>query len=601
MPDSTVANPFGVTTPEDLAAEEVVELFVNVPAQDKLLPLAHTFVHGARGTGKSMLFRWLEPDCQRAHLGCKLSELPAFAIYVKIKQSELQNTDMAQLKGRHGDSVLNEHFMVLFVAFKLFEALEKAFSEETALAEEPQMLADLQARLQRCLVHIGETQREVNGTGLEWLKRAKETFEDMYKKMLLYFRSLFPDGDMRYVGPIAGYLDFLIPLVRAVRQIPIMPEGPIFMLLDDADNLSETQTKILNSWVATRTCNDICLKVSTQLGYKTYRTVSGFTIDTPHDYSEIDLTESYTTSFSSYLGSVREIVHRRLRRHASLCKMLKAPTPEEFFPPNAKQEKRIREWYDQIKKAALDNPRGYRPEDDAYRYAIPEYIKSLKGTRKSGHTFSYSSFEQMVNISSGVVRDFLEPAARMFAEQSAENNDNPVVSITHQIQNKILREYADEAMTAAFEKMEGEEPVAFHTPETVRALNNLLRAMGATFHRILLSERSERRVFSIALSNLPDEELQKVLRLGVRFGFLHQSVIGNKEGTGRTRLYIMHRKLAPSFLLDPSGFAGYLFVTNRTLHDSMANSNRLLRNIGPDGEETDAETDQLVLPFAKGW
>lgn len=599
MSDELGVNPFAITTPEELDADEVVELFVDVADYHKLLPPAHTFIHGARGTGKSMIFRWLEPDCQRAHLNRDLSELPFFAVYVKIKQSELQNTDMSQLDGHHGDAFLNEHFMVLFVAFKVFEALEKAYSGNPVLANDPEVLSGLQDQLSRCFKHMGETTRTVPGIGSQWLSNAKQALEDMYKEMLLYFRSIFPNRELRYDGPLAGYVDFLVPLVRAVRQLSIMPTGPVYILLDDADNLSRVQTQILNSWVATRTSTDISLKISTQLAYKTYRTVSGFTIDTPHDYSEIDLTQTYTTRFGPYLDGVKAIVQKRLARHATLCEMETVPTPEAYFPPNTEQDDRIAAMYTKIKEAAANNPRGYRPADDAYRYAIPEYIKSLKGPRKSGSTFSYSGFKQLVNISSGVIRDFLEPAARMYAEQKVGTSGTPVIAITHQIQNKIIREYSDEVMTVAFEKMDVEEPVESHTREMVHALHNLLRSMGSTFHRILLSDRSERRVFSIALTNYPDEQLQSILTLGVRLGYLHQSVIGNKEGTGRTRLYIMHRKLAPSFLLDPSGFAGYLFVTNRTLHEAMSNPSNLLRHIGPDGEEKDTEADQLILPFSE--
>lgn len=99
--------------------------------------------------------------------------------------------------------------------------------------------------------------------------------------------------------------------------------------------------------------------------------------------------------------------------------------------------------------------------------------------------------------------------------------------------------------------------------------------MGQTFHDILVSDRSERKVFSIALSNIPDNEIKQVLKTGVRLGYLHEATIGNKAGNGRTWLYILNRRLAPSFVLDPTGFQGYLFMTNEDLHIAITTGKQL--------------------------
>ena len=57
-------NPFRVVTPEDMAAAEVAGLFVHPPDAYKIEGPGHTMLSGARGCGKSMIFRYLLPDCQ---------------------------------------------------------------------------------------------------------------------------------------------------------------------------------------------------------------------------------------------------------------------------------------------------------------------------------------------------------------------------------------------------------------------------------------------------------------------------------------------------------------------------------------------------------
>ena len=57
-------NPFTVKTPEGLAAAEAASLFVDVFTDFyKIRDPGHAMLNGPRGSGKSMMFRYLEPDC----------------------------------------------------------------------------------------------------------------------------------------------------------------------------------------------------------------------------------------------------------------------------------------------------------------------------------------------------------------------------------------------------------------------------------------------------------------------------------------------------------------------------------------------------------
>ena len=114
---------------------------------------------------------------------------------------------------------------------------------------------------------------------------------------------------------------------------------------------------------------------------------------------------------------------------------------------------------------------------------------------------------------------------------------------------------------------------------------------------LLDSDRAERRVFSIAFSDKPDKEVLSILRLGTEEGYFHESTIGNKEGTGRTRLFIMSRRIAPCFNLDPTSFAGYLFVTNERVRQATQNPKAFLRDVEKLGLDKAFECEQLDLDF----
>ncbi|AZA64392.1 hypothetical protein EG345_06490 [Chryseobacterium carnipullorum] len=98
------------------------------------------------------------------------------------------------------------------------------------------------------------------------------------------------------------------------------------------------------------------------------------------------------------------------------------------------------------------------------------------------------------------------------------------------------------------------------------------------FRKIFVSDRTERVVFSVALNDLPDEELKEILELAIHYGYLHQSTIGNKQGTGRSKLFILSRTLAPYFKLDPTGFKGYKFMNSDLLKTSLTNPQSFITN-----------------------
>lgn len=102
-------------------------------------------------------------------------------------------------------------------------------------------------------------------------------------------------------------------------------------------------------------------------------------------------------------------------------------------------------------------------------------------------------------------------------------------------------------------------------------------------------------MFSIAFLDSPESDIVDIFNLGVQFGYFHRAMIGNKEGTGRTPLYVLSRRLAPHFNLDPFGFAGYLFIGNDRLREAMEAPDAFLRKVKQRGIKEAFEERQLQL------
>jgi hypothetical protein len=173
----------------------------------------------------------------------------------------------------------------------------------------------------------------------------------------------------------------------------------------------------------------------------------------------------------------------------------------------------------------------------------------------------------------------------------------PIKDITSKIQNEIIRDAASEALLYEMDKNRKEGDPDAVPREDIDRLINLVQGLGGLFRQILLSNKSERRVFSIALSDELSALVERILDIGINFGFFHRSTIGrkNRKSGGRTKLFVMNRRLAPNWTLDPTGFSGYLFIMNSVLEEFINNPHKMLSRIEASGELQDMEVEQLNL------
>ena len=357
--------------------------------------------------------------------------------------------------------------------------------------------------------------------------------------------------------------------------------GGLGLFLFGMKILSEGMQKILNTWVSCRTTQYLCIKISTQLRYLTYRTLNGQLIESPHDFSEVDISTLYTSKTEHYQKRLYDIVSKRL----SLANIVH--TPDEYFPSDSAQDKKIEAIKRELKEAwEKGEGKGYRASDDVTRYAIPEYMKTLAGNKKNSATYSYAGFKNIVDISSGVIRFFLEPAAQMYAATKAQQtNDDYVSSIPSNIQDNVLKDWSEDFILSEFEKLKkdvnGNSDVSAqynNDKSVVSELFSLINGLGILFRKVLLSDGSQRRIFSIMVNGKMDDRLQRVFELGIEWGYFQMSTAASKEGAGRRYRFVLSRRLAPYFKLDTSSYAGHLSVTVSDLNLACKDHEKFVKN-----------------------
>lgn len=570
-----VQNPFDIKTPEQNTAQDVVDLFVDVFADfHQVLEKGHTFLNGPRGSGKSMMFRYIMPDCQVLAQKKPISELEYFAIYIPIKLTNINTPDLGRLE-QNAEIIINEHLLSTYVISKALASVINIFGDDLN-THEAEINSFFTKVFNPIIDYSGyKIKNEAESkNGRDIVQYMADIVTKMHNECFQYCRRIALTAEIReqYNGSITDFIDFVSPIIVGIKQLPFFPPNkPIYLLIDDAGYLSLSQTKILNTWVSYRTTKDICFKISTQLDYRTHITSNGKRIDSPHDYSEINISTVYSSSKSIYNERISEIVKKRLEKYLGL----KVTDAREFFPEDKEQKQQIEVIYNKIRDERHDPDKNYAGTDAAKRYAVPEYMK-YQQQHRAGYHFNYAGFDQLVAISSGIIRHFLAPAQEMFSTLQAESKDGKYDFIPDSIQDRVIKRYSTAFLTDEFEKYRNDCDVS--TQSKADKLFNLIESLGELFHKILVSDLSERRVFSAALTDRPDDELSEILKMGEQYGYLHKSTIGNKQGTGRNRLYVLSRILAPHFKLDPSSFAGYQFLDSNKLKLALTNKKAFINS-----------------------
>lgn len=570
-------NPFEIKTPESNSAEDILELFVDVFSDFwQVKEAGHTFLNGPRGSGKSMMFRYMMPDCQMLKTGCKARDLDYFAVYVGIKQTNINNTDLDRLSN-HATLIINEHLLSTFVIANVMKSVLQTFKEQ--LDEYTEEIKDFYLSTFTKYVsqsgYEGEIDKDFEDCeGSHLMLRMIKIVEAMELECKKYCNRLALNRNMTipYTGALTDFVDFVSPIIMDLKHMSFFPQGkPFYILIDDAGYLNLAQTKVLNTWVSYRSTKDICLKISAQLDYKTHLTANDKRIDAPHDYSEINISTVYSSKTSEYNNRIREIVKKRLEKYLNLN-----IEPEVFFPKDEEQERAIEEISKALSEKYYDPERPYAAGDAARRYSRPDYIKNLQKIHKSGAHYSYAGFDQLVAISSGIIRYFLAPAQEMYSVMIAKNPNAEIKEIVPGVQDEVIKRYSDNFLQGQFDDIRKDQGMDLPL-EKADKLYNLVDSLGELFHVILVSDASERRVFSVALTDNPDEELYEILDKCEHYGYIHKRTIGNKNGTGRNRMYVLSRVLAPHFKLDPMSFAGYKFMNSSTLKIALTNKRRFLK------------------------
>lgn len=599
-----INNPFEHFYPEDLMPEEIISLFIKEYTEhNSLTAYKHTIVEGSRGSGKSMLFKYLEPACQALDNGgwdkFMLKPRSFIGVYINCNTGDYRKKEFEELlKSDQVPSLLARKIIVHDFIMRICEWTVNTLLKQFDTSQlDGKLISEIINALDSRHIHndFTPTLMALKNVVHHEINLVRESTEEFYRKYAL------PGNNFSYAGnltePSLSEGSFLSIFFGNLRKAVNAEKIPFFLLFDEAGKqmLLPTQQELINTFMTQRVHSLICVKVSVRPeSYVTDIDLNGNNIQHVHDYDTINLDALYTNNTQSYYQRILEISNRRLELANFVTKDIREFIPErEFEKEKMREAERLTaEEYDEL-------PKDRKPEDKqnyVSKYARARFFQVLYKA-----PYWYTGFDNLVHFSAGITRSFLDPCFDMvgkYMQKNPEASMEAIEFIPFEIQWETIRAFSDDFMDKELlGRIHRRDPSSIERKQ-LEYLFTLIESLGEAFKERLKNRASRvPRIisFSIKETILTDRDLEAVLQLGLQNCFFQKRWYRGKSGREMLECYILNRRLCPRYGLDLSGFQGRIELSQESLRMAMADKQGFLRWFLSKEKTGEVETSQLEL------
>ena len=533
-------NPFQFGAANDFSPEKVLEYYIEDFNYSRFIhSTRNVFVLGERGSGKTMtlLYHTLATQRRKAEEKNVSRSLDHIGVYIPCNTPLMHRTEH-ELFGAFKAEVLSEHFLVLGIAYWLAKTLD----------ENADLVGDMGTST------LGEELGEAIG-------RRMQAGKPFFKQVLAFARQEIRDTQRvinradseSFYNQALSFSTLLMPLFELLRQISALSSSHFLLMVDDAHDLNPHQIRVLNSWIAYRDHPAFSFKVATvKVDRPPLITSTGGFILEGHDFTVVDMEKPVQNEQSEFGRLGERIIGRRLERIG--CNR----TPEEFFPVHSSVTKGLAEAKEAARAEALKRyPDGSKTQisDYVYKYQRAIYFRRSQ----KANLPVYSGFKTIVYLSTGVVRNLLEPCYWMYekalSEAAVGAGAFSFEGISPTIQNAIIMQQSGKAWERLRDGLD--KVVVGCSDEDGRRVHRLFEQLAVFFRARLFSEGSEPRATSFSISGRDQvakfREVERLLRIARKATLLYAREGAAKDYGSREYYYVPNRILWPIRGLDPQG------------------------------------------------
>lgn len=535
------SSPFSDFYGHDLSVSDVSDIFVeNSQLTSELSGKHNSFIWGVRGSGKSMLLKYFDVEVQSKISGgfnSYIQKTDAFiGIYLNLGSGvfNIKNLDL----DTHSDSimlypslayVITEHLIISSICEKLFDKLDKVANFQANKDAD----AILQTKVNR-LLNINQS-GDLSVPTADVLKRlliAIKSEKDKARDALAYYviGEEIPFDNISLLN-----YSKLIDVVGAVDEwlqtyFVGIPCIPVYLLLDDVNNLFLYQQQLLNSWIGQRVFSTICFKVACEpFEYRTFSTISDSNrvLQIHADYKEIFLDFDVLFEKDNRRKLYIDIADRRLKRFAQDNNFTPPLHIESIFPKDPEQAHRICILREELAEK-------YGETRERSRQVWPEYHRRY--VRK------YAGIDDIIALSFGNIRDYLILCDSLYHRFLEKKQGK----LSPQIQHNVIKRFSNDFLSRQSLLGVSDDSV---DNSLYTFLVNILALMK---YRLIQSSYKEKTFDAFVIKDLSSLEFcgKEVLQQGIRRRYFRKSFYSRRTTTLRQDVFILNKRLFPEYYLN---------------------------------------------------
>jgi len=531
-------NPFQFEAATSLPPEQLIEYFIEDNNFSRFVRSnRNIFLVGERGSGKTMNLLYHSIEIQKT-LAIKKKEevnLSYIGVYIPCSMPLYQKNEYQLLEDKYLPIVISENLFVLDMAYYIIKSID--IIKEYVVIN-----------------NIDEISNEINyvlGINIKDKNNLYESLMQYFKKeSIIYQKSIMANFDIKLTTSWSFY-SLIIPLLTILRKINILNNTHFMLMIDDVQFLNDYQRKLLNGLISYRNNSIFSCKVATpKINRFDMTTSTGGTILEGHDYLEIDMMQPFQNRNAAFSKFAKEIIERRLEKINN-----KKINAEDFFPKNPQFEKDLEESNEKVRREILNSHPDWSTKqinDYVYKFGRAQYFRDRL---VKANNPPYSGFELLVHLSTGVIRNLLNPCYWMYDRVLSHRQINKIIEfIPPNIQTEVINDCSKKLWEFLNDGLECK--VQDCNTAQSNEIKNLYKELNKLFRYRLLNHKSEPRAVVFTISGM-DHESEKILfpilDIAQKANLLYMRMSRAKDDGFIEPYYTPNRMLWPSVGLDPQG------------------------------------------------
>jgi len=596
-------DPFCSVTAESMNADEITRFFVGHHTKIDIAEKRFgTIIEGQRGTGKSMLLKYLSYPVQIRAWKAKgrdtesyFNEKRFIGVYCKLQQGVYDKRDLEHIPDTIKRGHIFEHRLTADICVQILMTMKEVTTNLGLLSKRSNGIENRLGRIQ--------------SAPKEWIDNASslpdilDVYRDVLRQQTRSVDEYLRDYEGSSFTPFLTLSGFLYDMIVLFKETLGLDHCCIFLLLDDFDVLHNWQQEALFAIAAQRRFDLVCFKLGVMSeGIKVRTAGEGRTFRPGDDYDHVflDMIERGLLR-KDYPDAVTLIAAKRIKESAWLGFSEKIPqlsmnveTDEgvikacdtilrELFPIWEHGKIIRREIKSAMEKEWKDaNPKPTKAKNDYFsKYGNARYFQRLRQLRQYER---YAGYDYMVAISSGIVRQFLEICSHTVSEAYKDHwNHIQGAGISAEIQDRAMIGYS-KAFFDNLNKGAGAhgELSKLGYGVTSQDVADLIEALCDLFYeRLHYAGHREPEIITFSLKN-SSEYVENLLKVCVRESVLQKFTYPPKTA-GQTQLpaYALNKRLVPRRSISALRMQGRIEMTASDIESAVKDRGYLIKRFMP--------------------